>query len=81
MKTQTIFRFAVLCALFGASTALTAPVAFAQKEDRNGRSGTAKEDRNRGEAQNKNKEGRGGSGTAKSGGRNDSGSKGRKDRR
>ena len=75
MKTQTIIRFAVLCALFGASAATTAP-AFAQKEDRNGRSGTAKQDRNR-EEQNKNKESRS-AGTSKS----DKGSsKSRKERR
>jgi hypothetical protein len=79
MKIQTIFRFAVLGALLGSAT-LAVP-ALAQKEDRNGRSGTAKEDRNRDEGQNKNKEGRGGSGSSKSDGRNEGANKGRKDRR
>ena len=76
MNTQTIFRFALLGALLSSVTA-TAP-AFAQKEDRNGRSGTAKEDRN--ESQNRNKEARGGGGTNKSD-RNEGSNKGRKERR
>jgi hypothetical protein len=78
MKTQSIFRFAVLCALLGTSVVNATP-AFAQKDDR--RSGTAKEDRNRDEGQNKNKEGRGSSGTNKNEGRNEGASKGKKDRR
>jgi hypothetical protein len=78
MKTQTIFRFAVLCTLLGATT-LAVP-ALAQKEDRNGRSGTAKENRNRDDGPSKHKETRGGSGSSKSD-RNESANTGRKDRR
>lgn len=78
MRAKTIFRFALLCALLGASWSTAAGPAFAQKDTR-GRSGTLKEERGR-DAPNKNKEGRGGSGTNKSDGRGDA-SKGRKQRR
>ena len=83
MKTQSVIRFAVLCALLAAALAPAEP-AQAQKDNRNsGRDAPAKEERYREEAQSKNKERHSGSAAPnKSDGRNDAAAKsGRKSRR